>query len=225
MTGKRTYGQACPIAHALDLVGERWALLVVRELRLGPRRFAELQAALPGAGPSVLAQRLRELVRVGVLRHRTLPPPASAKVYELTEWGAELEPVFAALRVWGMRSPVVPLEGELSADTIFLGLRAYFPGEPDPGWSASYRFEVEREVYHVEVTRGALTTVMRGDRPGRPDAVVTAGPDALRAVLGHERALAAAIESGELTVTGDVAAVRRLVEAAPRPPRTGAAAG
>jgi len=100
------------IAHALDLIGERWALLVVRELRLGARRYVDLQASLPGIGPSVLSQRLRDLERVGVIRRRRLAPPASYYVYELTDWGAELEQVFRQLARWGMRSPVVALSGE-----------------------------------------------------------------------------------------------------------------
>jgi DNA-binding HxlR family transcriptional regulator len=215
-TGKRAYGQACPIAHALDMVGERWALLVVRELRLGPRRYADLQAALPGIGPSVLAQRLRDLERVGVLRRRALPPPAAAKVYELTEWGADLEPVFAALRTWGMRSPVVPLEGDVSADTVFLGLRAFFVPQPDDPWSARYRFRLEREVYRVEVVDGELTAVFRGDDSGEADVVVDTGYRTLHSVLSGETPLAAAMADGTLTLSGDPAALRRLADALPR---------
>ncbi|GAA5157293.1 winged helix-turn-helix transcriptional regulator [Pseudonocardia eucalypti] len=213
----RTYGQACPIAHSLDMIGERWALLVVRELRLGPRRYVDLQAALPGIGPSVLAQRLRELVRVGVLRRRTLPPPSASKVYELTEWGAELEPVFAALRTWGMRSPVVPRRGDVGADTVLLGLRAYFRAGSGLAWSATYRIRLEHDVYHVRVVGGELTEVRRGEHPTDPDAVLDTDHRTLGAVLTHERSLASALDSGALTVTGDLAAVRRLVDAAGTP--------
>ncbi|MGW1995713.1 winged helix-turn-helix transcriptional regulator [Embleya sp. NPDC001921] len=219
-SGRRTYGQGCPIAHALDLIGERWALLVVRELRLGPRRFADIQAALPGLGPSVLAQRLRDLEAVGVLRRREEPPPASSKLYELTAWGSELEPVFAALRDWGMRSPVVPLAGEVSADTVFLGLRAFFVPSPEDPWTATYRIRLERDVYRVEVEAGVLTGVGRGSSAAA-DVDVTGEFRTLRAVLSHERPLASAIESGGLTVTGDVSALGRLIAAMPRS-RTGA---
>ena len=93
----RTYDDACAAAHALDLIGERWALLVVRELLLGPKRFTDLRAGLPGVSPNVLAQRLRELERAGVVRRRKLPPPAASRVYELTDWGKELEPVIVRL--------------------------------------------------------------------------------------------------------------------------------
>ncbi|GAB2524895.1 winged helix-turn-helix transcriptional regulator [Nocardiopsis aegyptia] len=219
MAERRSYGEACPIAHALDMIGERWALLVVRELRLGPRRYSDLAAALPGIGPSVLSQRLRDLERVGVLTQRALPPPVTAKVYELTPWGAELEPVFAALRRWGMRSPVVPREGGVSADTVFLGLRAYFDADAGAGtpWSATFRVRLEREVYHLVVDEGVLTDVRRGEHPGEPDAVVTTDQRTLQAVLGRERPLADAVGAGDLTVDGDERAVQRLVDAAGTP--------
>lgn len=214
-TGKRTYGQACPIAHSLDMIGERWALLVVRELRLGPRRYADLQSALPGIGPSVLAQRLRDLEAVGVLRRQTLPPPAASKTYELTEWGAELEPVFAALRTWGMRSPVVPLSGEISSDTVFLGMRAFFEPQPHQPWTATYRFALEREVYRVEVVDGELGAVSRGQVPDQADVSVASDQLTLQSVLSHQRSLASAIDDGSLTLTGDAGALNRLIDALP----------
>src|SRR4051795_1875956 len=101
----RTYGDRCGVARALDLVGDRWALLVVRELLLGAKRFSDLRAGLPGVSPDVLAQRLRELEEAGVVRRTKLPPPAAARVYELTERGAELEPVVLALGRWGSAVP------------------------------------------------------------------------------------------------------------------------
>src|SRR5919198_6110493 len=101
----RTYEQFCGVARALDLVGERWALLVVRDLVLGPKRFTDLRRGLPGMGTNILAARLKELEHAGVVRRRTLPPPAASAVYELTEWGHELEPVVLALGRWGSRAP------------------------------------------------------------------------------------------------------------------------
>src|SRR4051795_12838765 len=106
MPTTRTYGDACPIARALDAVGERWALLVVRELLLGPQRFADLRRALPGASSNLLADRLRELESRGVIARRKLPPPAASQVYELTDWGGELEPIVLALGGWGLRVPL-----------------------------------------------------------------------------------------------------------------------
>src|SRR5258707_5122757 len=98
MPATRKYGQGCGTAHALDLVGDRWALLLVRELVFGPKRFTDLRDGLPGIGPNVLSQRLKELEEVGVLRHRTLPPPAGSAVYELTDWGYELQDII--VRLW-----------------------------------------------------------------------------------------------------------------------------
>src|SRR3954447_23862520 len=120
MAGKRTYGDRCGIARALDAVGERWALLVVRELLLGPKRFTDLRAGLPGASPNVLAQRLRELEAAGVVERQTLPPPAAAQVYALTARGAALEPVILALGRWGAEAALPPDEVTMSVDSHVL---------------------------------------------------------------------------------------------------------
>src|SRR5215213_1670346 len=109
MVAKRTYCDGCAAAHALDLVGERWALLVARELILGPKRFTDLRAGLPGISPNVLSMRLDELEKVAVVRRLRLPPPAG-QVYELTEWGRELEPILLQLGRWGARSPFMDRE-------------------------------------------------------------------------------------------------------------------
>jgi DNA-binding HxlR family transcriptional regulator len=211
MAVKRRYGQACPVAHALDMVGDRWALLVVRELRLGARRYADLQASLPGLGPSVLSQRLRDLEQAGVLKRRTLPPPVAAQVYELTEWGAELEPVFAALASWGVRSPVVPLEGDLSEDAVMLGLRTFFvPGDAD--WDATYEVRLERETYTILVAGGGLDELTRGLPTGPVDATVDADRFAMRSLLTRATSLSAAVDSGQVTVTGDIRAAQRLFD-------------
>ena len=129
MASRRTYGSyddGCAAAHALDLVGDRWALIVVRELVLGPKRFADLRADVPGISPSVLAQRLRELEEVGVVVHDELPPPARVNVYDLTPWGRELEEVLHVLGRWGAQSPRMPHEARVSDDTRYMvgGLQA-----------------------------------------------------------------------------------------------------
>src|SRR6476659_8487273 len=102
---KRRYEDACGLAHALDLVGERWAMLVLRELAYGPRRFSELKADLTGISANVLTQRLTELERRGLVRRTKLPPPASIQVYEATDWGLEVIPLIASLGRWAARSP------------------------------------------------------------------------------------------------------------------------
>src|SRR5579859_6025070 len=126
MSGSRTYGDPCGIARALDLVGERWALLIVRELVLGPKRFTDLRAGLPGSSPDVLTQRLRELEGAGVVRRSKLPPPAGSRVYELTEWGSGLEPALLALGRWGSRAPFPAEAGELGVEATVLALRTLF---------------------------------------------------------------------------------------------------
>src|SRR6266851_2299557 len=108
MPTSRSYGDACGIARALDVVGERWALLVVRELLLGPQRFSDLRRALASASSNLVADRLRELESRGVVGRRKLAPPAGSWVYELTEWGRELEPIMLALGSWGVRVPLPP---------------------------------------------------------------------------------------------------------------------
>ncbi|PSL01862.1 HxlR family transcriptional regulator [Haloactinopolyspora alba] len=235
MSVRRRYGQGCPVAHALDMIGERWALLVVRELRLGGRRFSDLQEALPGAGPTVLSQRLRDLESVGVLRRRTLPSPANARIYELTDWGAELEPVFRALARWGARSPIVPLEGPISSDSMMLGLRTFFPSTVDPPWSATYEVRITRsgsggpegvdggdadgvdgagfDSYVVEILDGRLQRLARDVPSGAPDIVVSASRDALKAVLDGTESAAAAVAAGRIDVAGDVETVQRLADA------------
>src|SRR5258705_12302554 len=108
MVGRRTYGEGCAVSHALDVIGERWALVVVRELLLGPKRFTDLRAGMPGASPDVLAQRLRELTEAGGVRQRKLPPPAGSQIYELTDSGAERQPVVNGLGRWAGRPPSAP---------------------------------------------------------------------------------------------------------------------
>jgi DNA-binding HxlR family transcriptional regulator len=210
MAGKRGYGEACPIAHSLDIIGDRWALLVLRELRLGPKRYSDLQASLPGAGPTVLAQRLRDLEDGGVLRRRTLPPPAAARVYELTPWGAELEPVFRGLARWGMRSPL-PRRGRVSADSTMLGLRTFFEDGHRPGWTETYEFHLDREVYRLRVVDGRLEELVRGDAGDRADVVVEGPRTAVQELLdGADR-------PAGVTVTGDRTALDRLLAAVGRP--------
>ncbi|HEY9105964.1 MAG TPA: helix-turn-helix domain-containing protein, partial [Roseateles sp.] len=122
MSTQRSYDDPCGIARALDSIGERWALLVVRELLLGPKRFTDLRAGLPTASPNVLSQRLRELEGCGVLQRRVLPQPAGVSVYELTAWGRSLEPVLLSLARWGSRRAITS-ERDLSVDALLIALK------------------------------------------------------------------------------------------------------
>ena len=108
----KRYDLYCPVAHALGVVGERWALLVVRELLQGPKRYTDLAEGLPGIGTNILASRLRDLEQAGVVTKKTLPPPAASRVYELTDYGLELKPVMRELALWGARSLGPPTAGD-----------------------------------------------------------------------------------------------------------------
>src|ERR671918_2781070 len=159
MASMRTYCDGCAAAHALDLVGERWALLVVRELLLGPKRFTDLRAGLPGASPNVLAQRLRELERAGVVRRRKLPPPAASRVYELTDWGEELEPVIVRLGRWGARSPSKPCDAALGVDSLVLSFRTMFDPGAAEGLEASYELRLGEDRFRTVVAEDRFEIV------------------------------------------------------------------
>ena len=166
----RTYGDGCGIAHALDLLGERWALLVVRELLLGPKRFTDLRDGLPNASPNVLAQRLRELEQVEVIHRRKLPPPSGAWVYELTEWGRELKPLLISLGTWALRSPSLPADAPVGTDSVILALGTFFDADAAGDLSASYELRLGENAFSVRVADGTID-VDRGPAAD-PDAVI-----------------------------------------------------
>jgi DNA-binding HxlR family transcriptional regulator len=153
----KNYEQYCPLAHALGVVGERWTLLVVRELLHGPKRYTDLAEGLPGIGTNVLASRLRDLERFGVVRKRKLPPPAASTVYELTEYGLELQEVMCALARWGARSlgPPKP-EDELYPEWGVNALPALFNAEAARGLNETYVFTVGEDVFTARIDDGRL---------------------------------------------------------------------
>jgi DNA-binding HxlR family transcriptional regulator len=215
MAGARTYGEGCAAAHALDLVGERWALLVVRELLLGPKRFTDLRQGIRHASPNVLAQRLRDLEEVGVVRRRKLPPPAASKVYELTEWGLELEPVILALGRFGVRSPQMPRGAGMSVDSGILALRTMFDPVAAGDFRGRFELRLGEERFRAEVADGRIE-LERG-MAERPDAVIETDPRTLAAVAFDGRPLADALRGGQMRVEGDKSALRRLFRLFPAP--------
>jgi DNA-binding HxlR family transcriptional regulator len=215
MATKRSYGDPCGIARALDLVGERWALLVVRELVLGPKRFTDLRAGLPHLSPDVLAQRLRELEAAGVLQRRTLPPPAGSRVYELTAWGRELEPVLLALGRWGSRAAFPSEHGQLGIDAFVLALETLFHPSAADGISAGYELRLGEYRFHARVS-GRRLELVRGDAHS-PDATIAGEPGPLSAVLWHGQSLDEALRSGTITLEGDRAAAGRFLALFPAP--------
>lgn len=216
MGTRRSYGEACRFAYALDLVGERWALLIVRELLLGPKRFTDLRGGLPHASPNILSERLRELERHGIVRKRKLPPPAAIQVYELTEWGAELEPVVTQLGAWGARSPVAPEHREIGADPIVLALRSLFDSAAAEGLKGSYGLAVGEERFGARVGGGELE-LERGAPDSPTAAIAVAEPGMLAALLTGELSLEAALDSGAVEIEGGKRAVRRFLTLFPMP--------
>jgi DNA-binding HxlR family transcriptional regulator len=211
----RTYGEACATAHALDLVGERWALLVVRELLFGPKRFTDLRAGLPNAGPNRLSRRLRELEGLGLLRRRKLPPPSASWVYELTDWGRELEPVLVALGRWGRRSPFRDLDAHISGDAVMLALRDDFAVPPGDDLAATYAIRFGEDHFVVRADAGGLA-VERGEHAG-PDAAIDTDARTFASLMTRSRTLTEALESGQVTISGDREAFERLLAALSRP--------
>ena len=214
MPTSRSYQDACAIARALDVVGERWALLVVRELLLGPQRFSDLRRALPRASSNLVADRLRELEGHGVIRRRKLAPPAGSWVYELTEWGRELEPIVLALGTWGARVPLPPAPTTLSATSVLLYLRA--SARPDPtAPSTTCRLELDDRVWTVRTTAGHV--LVQPDEPTEAAASLRATPTTFNALLDNPAGLDAAIADGTVAATGDLPALRRLLQAVSEP--------
>lgn len=194
-------------------MGDRWSLLIVRDLLLGPKRFTDLRTGLSGAGANVLSQRLRELEEAGVVRLRVLPPPSAARVYELTEWGARLDPILDALGAWGVSSPVIPLQGTVHADPIMLSLRTLFRPSAERQWTADYEIQLDRDHFAMRIIDGRLAGLWRGQLNAEPDAVVMTDPATLESLLSGRQPLAKVIEDGGLTLTGDVAVVELLLAA------------
>ena len=215
MATRRTYCDACAAAHALDLIGERWALLVVRELLLGPKRFTDLRAGLPNASPNVLAQRLRELEGAGVVRRRKLPPPAASRVYELTDWGEEVEPVIIGLGRWGARSPLRPRDAGLGVDSLILSFRTMFDPRAAEGLNASYELRLGEDRFRAVVANGRLE-VERGGAE-RPDAIIESDPATMAVLVYEGRRLDEALRSGDIKFKGDSSAVERFLGLFPLP--------
>ncbi len=214
MPTSRSYGDACALARALDVVGERWALLVVRELLFGPQRFSDLRDALPNASSNLLADRLRELKGRGVIRRRKLPPPAGSSVYELTAWGRKLEPIVLALGEWGARVPLPPTETTLSATSVMLFLRGVT--HPNPGApSTVYCFELDDRIWTVRTVDGDLDVQPGG--PTSADVFLRTDPKTLNSLLNDPHTLDAAMSDATIIVKGNLSALRQLLQAATIP--------
>ena len=215
MAGKRSYGDPCGIARALDVVGERWALLVVRELVLGPKRFTDLRAHLPGIATDVLSQRLRQLEQAGVLRPTTLPAPAAGQAYELTDRGRDLEPVLHALGRWGSHEGFQAVRHEMTVDAFAVALSTVFDRGRTDGWDATVVLDLDGDRVVVHVHDGHLD-IRRGEAE-QPDARIESTVAALREVLWRGRPLHDAEADNTVAVHGLRTVVRRFLKLFPGP--------
>jgi DNA-binding HxlR family transcriptional regulator/putative sterol carrier protein len=198
MAGKRKYDDGCAVAHGLDLIGERWALLVVRDLLLGPKRFTDLRAGMPAASADMLTQRLRELGETGIVQRRKLPPPAGSWVYELTDWGAELEPIVTQLSRWSSRSPTLRKDADIGVDSLVLALKALFDPQAAEGLRAIFALRLGENHFRIQIADGQLV-LARGEAD-QADATIDTDPGTLSALLWKNRRLADALRAGDLTL-------------------------
>ena len=206
---KRRYDDACGLAHALDLIGERWAMLILRELAYGPRRFSGLKADLPGISANMLTQRLAELEQRGVVRKTRLPPPASVQVYEATAWGLEVAPVIGALGKWAARSPLHNPTLPMSHVSMMMSMETLFSPERASGLKGRIGFRFGETNY---------VATLNGDRL---DVERTEAIDCDVTFAGSSNDIAAVIHGGApfniIDVQGDLALAKRFVTLFPLP--------
>ena len=214
---KRRYDDACGAALGMDYVGERWALLLIRELLLGPRRFGELRGGLPGIRANVLTQRLTGLEAAGIVERQRLPPPANAQVYALTRGGYEAEPVVLALAKWALRSPTHDPSLPFSAVSLMLSLTMLLVAERAGEWQARVAFRLGDDPYTATLTAGALsvTRSMATD----VDAILSGPPSAFLPVMFGGKPLVAAVNEGAIALEGNRATAERFTTLFRLPPK------
>lgn len=217
LPSRRHYDDACAVAHGLDLVGERWALLVIRELMLGPKRFSDLRADLPGISANVLTQRLDGLESAGIVVRRKLPPPAGSQVYQLTAWGYECEQVLQAFGRWAARSPTHDPTLPLSCVSLFLSFRTMLDPARARGLRARIGFRFGASTYLARLDDGAIE-VTRGSVE-QAGAVFIGQPSAVAAAVYGGQPLKALAAQGLLMVEGDRKLAEQFLRLFPLPPK------
>lgn len=221
-SSRRHYDDACAVAHGLDVVGERWALLVIRELMLGPKRFSDLRADLPGISANVLTQRLDGLEVAGIVIRRKLPPPAATQVYELTAWGYECEPVLQAFGRWAARSPGHNPSLPLSEVSLFLSFRAMLDRVRARGLNARIGFRIGASTYLARLKDGDIAVARASI--DRADAVFIGQASAIAAAVYGGQPLKTLAAQGLLMVEGDGKLAERFLSLFPLPPKAETAA-
>ncbi|WP_221893004.1 winged helix-turn-helix transcriptional regulator [Parasphingopyxis marina] len=212
---KRWYDDACGTAFALDMIGERWSILIMRELMFGPRRFNELRADLPGISANILTQRLERLEDLRILKKRKLPPPASAQVYELTQWGYEAEPITQVLGKWATRHPDHDPTLPLSAASIMMSFRTMIDADRAKGFKAKIGFRFGEDGFVVTLDGGELITERR--EPDDVDLLLACEPTVLAALVYGGQPAGALEKAGALAIEGDGAVLDRFVTLFPLP--------
>lgn len=215
----RWYGDACAAAYAMEIIGERWSLLIVRELMLGPRRFSQLRAELPGISAKILTERLGKLEEADVLFRRTLPPPAQTRVYELTEWGKSAEPIMRELGRWAVQSPGHDPTLPLSPVSFMLSLRAMFDEEASGKQPTNARFDFGSSFFDVMFREGVLT-VRRADDMDEKEADIVfraPSPNACLPVFYGDQS--PGDEGIQLTAEGDEGRIRDFIALFGLPPK------
>lgn len=201
LTKGRWYDDACGTAMALELVGERWSLLILRELMFGPRRFGELRTHLAGVSANVLTQRLAGLEAAGLVVRIKLPPPASVQAYDLTDWGREVEPILQTMGRWATRAPSHDPTLPLSPASAMLSLRTMIDADKARGLTMTIGFDMGDDRFHATLDDGRLD-IVRGDPTGA-DVVVATQPTPLAVWIYVKRPLDAAEADGSISITGD----------------------
>ena len=217
LTTKRWYDDACGTALAMELVGERWSLLIVRELMFGGRRFGELRASLPGISANVLTMRLEGLERAGILRKRKLPPPASVQIYELTDWGYESETAIQELGRWAVRSPQHDPTLPLSAASIMMSFRTMLSAERAGDLAVTIGFRFGDEVFVGRIEKGKIT--VRRDDPADADLIFTTDPMTLASVIYGGRPIEDAEGVDSVVLKGDRRIAERFITLFPLSPK------
>jgi DNA-binding HxlR family transcriptional regulator/putative sterol carrier protein len=208
IVAKRSYAQYCAVARALDVVGDRWTLPVIRDLSLGPQRYTDLLNGLSGIGPTLLAARLKELQRLGIVRQATLPPPSASAVYELTSLGNALRPTIVGLAKWGLNFMAPPdRPDQLRLSWHMMAICASVPAEDIGDLSDAYEFVVDDETLHLAILDGSID-VYQGPAY-QPDAIVGTSLDTLIAIAHGEVTATEAVSSERLVLSGDPTAIRR----------------
>ncbi len=209
MTSRRTYEEGCPAAHAMDLIGERWALLIVRELMYRPKRFNELRSALPRMSPNVLSQRLRDLTERRVIEQRQIHPNRELHSYELTPWGRQLELLLLNLARWGAQSADIKWDGSTTPDGLIMNMRAFFDAEAAATFSVNMILWLDTHEYSIEINNA---TIQVSAQPMlRPEVLVRTTTETMVAMLCRTISPQQALLANRALVAGDIDKLQQFV--------------